>query len=515
MFAKVAKLGGVFASQSGKHPLADARELRRIISELPRDNAFKALDEIVGWLESLWASDEISPDRLFEAVRQLDEAAQSFLKRLAKEYLHTPRLPRSEEKRLWSINFGFWELLAKVYERCLPSPGGEVQRGAEHVKSAFPQISTRLLFALGELLKWEQFHYGPTRGELWQRMGRALLLAETAGLANKAVPQLGGGATTPQQEYLKVMVFQAASLDSLLPLEIELAERFILHFLPAFVFSSAVSHDMVYWVDLNLAQPPLRMAKMPTASASGLRFFKPGLAHEQIVELLHHIERGGEVPPDINLGTLYATKTVVPVLRHLAAYLAPIPPQRQHQRHRVKHRLSVLHGLINAFVVFSGEFGGRPAGLPIESWVVDNVSRGGFGAVLSNISTDWLRIGALVAMQPEGGENWLLGVVRRYHRESDKEARVGIESLSRQVVSVELHPRTVSSYAAVSTIPSLILLDGNAAGEVRVVLPPASFDIRELMDYMQDGRRVQLTPVALVEQTADYELARYRPEILA
>jgi hypothetical protein len=38
--------------------------------------------------------------------------------------------------------------------------------------------------------------------------------------------------TSPVQEYQKVMVFQAASLDSLLPVEIEMAERLIAHFLP-------------------------------------------------------------------------------------------------------------------------------------------------------------------------------------------------------------------------------------------------------------------------------------------
>jgi hypothetical protein len=172
--------------------------------------------------------------------------------------------------------------------------------------------------------------------------------------------------------------------------------------------------------------------------------------------------------------------------------------------------MSVLNGLVNAFVAFSGEFGGRPAGLQMESWVVENVSRGGFGVVLSNIPGEWLKVGALIAMQPEGGENWLLGMVRRYHRIGDNEARVGIEALARQVTSVELKVRTASSYASVAGTPALMILDGNAPGEVRVVLPLASFDLRESLEYTQDGQRQILTPVALVEQNSDFELARYR-----
>ena len=69
--------------------------------------------------------------------------------------------------------------------------------------------------------------------------------------------------------------------------------------------------------------------------------------------------------------------------------------------------------------------------------------------------------------------------------------------------------RTASSYASVAGTPALLILDGNAPGEVRVVLPLASFDLRESLEYTEDGQRQILTPVALVEQNSDFELARY------
>ena len=59
MLNKVANLGGLFAQKS-EHPLADARELRKVLSELPRDNAFKALDEIAGWSAMTDASSSCS-----------------------------------------------------------------------------------------------------------------------------------------------------------------------------------------------------------------------------------------------------------------------------------------------------------------------------------------------------------------------------------------------------------------------------------------------------------------------
>jgi hypothetical protein len=507
---KVASLGGIFA-QKIDHPLANVRELRKILGELPRDNAFRALDEISGWLESLDGVSGFSTSTLCEVLEQLDEAAQPHLKRLSREYFGASRLSKSEESRLWSIHYDFWSRLAAVYEQCLLSVG-EKNRAADMAKTVLPAMCTRLMVALGQALKWEQFHYGPSRDSVWQNLGRALLAAEDAGVAGKAVALPGrSGMTSPLLEYQKVMIFQAASLDSLLPIGIELAEYVIAHFLQGFVFTVEALPDSVYWVDLKLAQPPLRLARMPATAEPTQRFLKPGSAHEAMRAVLDTLERGGDMPSEINMGGQYPAKLLVAVFRHLTNYLAPIPPQRLHDRHRVTHRMSVLNGLVNAFVVFSEEFGGRPTGLPGEVWMAENVSRGGFGALVDKVPEEWLRVGALLAMQPEGGNNWLLGVVRRYHRISENDARVGIQALATKALAVELRGRNTSSYmAAAGANPALILLDGNEPDEYRVILSPTSFDPRETLEYVKDGRRFLLTPVALIEQTADFELARYR-----
>lgn len=511
MFDKLGNLGGMFGQKEG-HPLADPRVLKRIIDELPRDNAFKALDEVLGWIESLQEADDFPAERLFDTVRQLDDVAQPHLRRLAREYLHTVRLTRSDEKRLWALNHGFWAQIANAYERCLALVDQKNKVG-EQIKHTLPLLATRLIGAQAALLKWEQFHYGPSLLVAWKRMGRALAIAEEHGVALKPVAAHGNPPrmSSPQTEYIKAVAFQAASMDSLLPMEIELAERFIEHFLGSFILTVKVQLDSVYWVDLVLPQAPQRMARMPALAQPSQRFFKPAAAHTQFTALLASLESGHELPPEIALGGQFQPKALIPVLHHLVAYLAPVPPQRSHDRHRVKHRMSILNGLVNAFVVFSSEFGGRPTGLHMESWVVDNVSRGGFGTVLSSIPTEWLKVGALLAMQPEGGENWLLGIIRRYHRESDAEARAGIQTLATRAIAIECRPRTASSYGAAATLPALLLEDSNPAGEIRIVLPANSFDLRESLEYQQqDGRRFLLNPVALVEQTFDYEVARYR-----
>ncbi|MDE2440093.1 MAG: hypothetical protein KGP14_03640, partial [Betaproteobacteria bacterium] len=345
MFNKVTALGGIFAPKND-HPLANPREMRKILSELPKDSAFKAQDEITGWLESVLGVEDFPVDRLYEVAQALEEAAWPHLKRLSREYFQAARLSRAEERRLWSINYGFWSLLSIAYERCLAKVSNKPRPG-ELPKSLLPALSASLIAALGSVLKWEQFHYGPMRAELWRPLGLALLTAEDGGVAERPVALPGRvGMTSPILEYEKIMVFQAASLGSLLPLEIEIAERLIAHYLSGFVFTNTALVDSVYWSDLRQPRAPQRLARMPESTTPTQRFIKPGAAHQAMRLLLEDLERGGDVPPEIELGGQYQPKLLVRVLKHLTSYLAPIPPQRRHDRHRVMHRMSVLHGLV-------------------------------------------------------------------------------------------------------------------------------------------------------------------------
>lgn len=496
------------------HPLADPRELKRVIAELPLDNAFKAVDEISGWFESLQHADDFRADHHFEVVQQLDDAVQPHLRRLARDYLHTPRLSKADERRLWSANFGYWGAIAGLYAQSLERAGQHPKdRGSELLKPSLPLAAARVMAARAAQLKWVQYRYGPIGDELWLELGQAYLAAESAGYAQKPLQLYphNTGLTSVSQQYLQALVFHASSMDSLMPLEIELADRVIAHFLPGFVFLSDCRPDSVYWVDAASGLPPARLARHPREVTPTLRFFSPGSAPQALSELMHTVERG-EVPEGLNLGGQYPAKVVLPVLKHLAMYWAPSPPLREHQRHSVKTRIAVLNGFDDSFTVFAGGVARLGKERNAESWVVENVSLGGFGAAIDDLRGDWLKVGSLLSMQPEGGDNWVLGAVRRYGKDSDSRASVGIQSLSRQAQGVELRPRT-TGFVAAGAIPGIWLREGNAPGEARMVLPPASFDLRESLEFSHDGRSYLLTPIELEETGNGYEIARYREHI--
>jgi len=502
----------LFASRPD-HPLGDAKELKRVLVELPLDNAFKAVDEVYGWFESLMAADDFRVDQLFDVVRQLDEAAQPHVRRLARDYVHSPRLSRSEERRLWSMCYNYCGEVSGLYARCVERvKKAPKEKGSELLKPLLPLAATRLMAARATQLKWVEYRYGPIGEDLWRGLGQSYLAAEAAGYVQKPVqlypaqPVL----TTVEQQYMQALIFYSSSMDSLMPLEIELADRLIAHFRPGFAFSNTCLPDSVYWVDAASGTPPARLARLPEQLSPALRFFSPGSAPQALNELIGRVERG-DIPSDINLGGEYPVKVLLPVLRHLAINWASEPPQREYPRHTVKTRIAVLQGFDDSFTVFAGDVARLGKERAAESWVVENVSRGGFGASVQDRGS--LKIGTLLSMQPEGGENWVLGVVRRYNMNSDVQSSVGIQSLSRHARSIELRPRT-SGFSATGAIPGIWLYEDSKPGEARMVLPLASFDVRENLEFVQDGRRYLMTPIELEETGGDFEIGRYRESVI-
>jgi len=213
----------------------------------------------------------------------------------------------------------------------------------------------------------------------------------------------------------------------------------------------------------------------------------------------------GKVPPEVNLGGSYDPHMVLDMMRHLEMYWASQAPERKAQRHPVKTRLSVTHGYEGAVAVLGGgdslDFDNQNS----ESWIVENVSAGGFGAVVPQLKGDWLRVGALLALQPEGGTNWVLGMVRRVHKLTGQQARVGIETLSRTPLLL----RFAVSGAKGASEQGLLLKDGEAA-EARIVLRPGVFAPAQNLEAARAGRQHLYIPQAVAERGEDYEIARFR-----
>lgn len=501
------------------HPLADPKELKRVLAELPLKDHAKSLDELAGWVESVGNADGLTPAQIFDILRQLDDAAQPFVRHLNRVYLAPSARSRSEDQKLWQLCYGYWEYVALAYQHVIDSfVAAEVDkskaRGAEALRAQLPLVLCRQAAAMIACTKWRRFRHEPPLAGVWSVMGRNFRLAEARKIDAEAVTlyPLAQITTTPRREYVKAVALEASSLDSLLPVQIEVAEKLVAHFSPLFVLSRENRPDNLYWVDAELDQAPQRLAKIPV-DTPGVRLLGFGEVPATLAAMTRLVERG-ELPAELNLAGQYTPKLVLSVLRHLATYWTAKPPLRKHQRHAVTSRLAVQHGFDACFERMSGSFGPVETDeldfcAPCDAWHIGDVSLGGFGASVPGGKKDWLRVGALIALQPEGADNWMVGIVRRFQRTADNHSSVGIQTLARQARCLQLTVDGTPGRSGMYERALLIDAEGGADG-VRLVLPATTFDLRESYTVELDGRHVLLSPVELLESGSDYQLGRFR-----
>jgi hypothetical protein len=238
-----------------------------------------------------------------------------------------------------------------------------------------------------------------------------------------------------------------------------------------------------------------------------VRFFGAGRAHPELEAIAQQLRRTREVPAAISLGGAYTPDAVLGVLEHLEQQWSPKPAERRHPRHRVKSRLTIAWGFDGILEVLRPRSTSSLDGTRFESWIVENVSVGGFGALVPQVRGDWLRIGCLLAMQPEGGDNWLIGVVRRLSRPSLSQAAVGIQTLARSAAPIELRVQ-VGDTTTLDTETAILLDPNQLGGEVQILLPAGVHAPGESFTFDYKGLRTMLVPLGVAERRSDYELLR-------
>jgi hypothetical protein len=470
----------LFGAGKPDHAMADRKNARRILDELPAQD-LKAVEELAHWHESVGAAEGFKPEERAQLLAMIDEAAQPRLRKLEQEYLAAARAPRgsrAQENLLWARVHDYWRQAGQAYARAIES-------------KALPELVVGALRSLAQQLKWQQLRYGPVDAALWGRINRIFALAEAGGIA------------AGRPEFLKAALLGASSMNSRLAPEIELAERLIAALAPAFVLAKAPAAELPYWIDLGQPMAPARSTQ-PPQPAAGLRFFGPGAALGTLQAMIKSAEKSGRVPAELKLGTQYDAESVLAVMRHLATYWAPVPPERKHKRHSVASQLKVVHGFSGVLEALGGDsdsldFGGGAS----ESWRVENVSAGGFGALVPQAKSDWLKVGALVAAQPDGTGTWFVGTVRRVSKVSSQETRVGVETLSRAPALSHFAIRNAGELQGV-------LLPAAVPGEAAVALRAGVYAPGENLETTIGGRQHVYLPQGVSERGEDYEIVKFK-----
>jgi len=507
----------LFGGGKPDHPLADLKNAKALIADLPSTDSLKAVEEVTMWLESIMREEGFKVDYRFQLIDALDQAAKNHPRKLAQDYLATDRQEKFRESKLWNTSFEFWKMLGHAYVQCVEQfQAGAGGSGA--IKKDLPVILARALRTLTLQLKWGLLRYGPLDDRVWSDLGRIYLFAETQKVATLPVAiypgQHGGG--TIQQEFLKALMLSVSSTDGLAPLNQEIAERIVAHFGGDFSMAAAADAAANYYFDLAMRKPAARVMKNSEPSAT-TRYFGAGKALAGLVQMAMTVRDQNAVPSSINLGGVYEPELVLSVMKHLTLYWSDKPPARSSERRKTATRMTVVHGFKETYA--SVDPAGQEDSLDFhqadgsESWIVENVSDGGFGAIIPQVKSDWVKVGCLLGLQTETSKFWGAGVIRRISRNEFQQRRVGIQLLSKSVIPVTL---TVSGHvssfnAARGGEPGVLLSTApDKNGEIALLLREGTYSQRQALEMNVRGKSYYLMPSKLDEGGEDFDLARFK-----
>jgi len=109
----------LFGGGKPDHPMADIKNAKSLIADLPASDSMKAVEDVTMWLESIMREEGFKVDYRFQLFDLLDQAAKNHPRRLAQDYLATDRQEKFRESKLWNTSFEFWKMLGAAYIQCV------------------------------------------------------------------------------------------------------------------------------------------------------------------------------------------------------------------------------------------------------------------------------------------------------------------------------------------------------------------------------------------------------------
>ena len=502
---------------TAEHPMADAKQARELVEGLPAGDSVAALQQITEWIASLNESDGFKVNRRFDLVDLLDGAAKNHHRKLCQDYLTTPRQQKYQENRLWNGVFRYWKQVGEAYVVCIREHESGFN-AITAIRRSLPVMVARALRALTAQLKWALLRYGPVEPRIWSEIARLYRFAEQRGMAEGAIAIYAGeqGTSTLQREFLKAVMLGASSTDGLLPLRQEIAERAVTHFAGAFRLS-AQPEGCTHCFDLARAAPPVRLFR-GVKPPETLRFFAAGDGLAELRRLAAKISETGGIPADVNLGGSYDKELVAGVFKYLAQTWSDRPSARGAVRRQTAGRITVVPGLGEILGTLEPppqddlDFSFQPSA---ESWIVENVSDGGYGAIIPARKSDWLRVGTLVAVKGETADYWAIGLVRRISSDEHQQRHVGIQLLTKAAI-----PIRVARIAEITSLNfsdrepqlSAILLttDPDERGEIGVVLASGALNGCDGLEMTVREKNYILMTTCIVEGGEDFQWAKFK-----
>ncbi len=497
-------LAGIFGKKSD-HPLADVKSVQELLDNLPKNDAIKSLMELTEMIESVTEYTEFKLDHQFAVLRLLDEAAQSYARKLTREYFTPFEINKFQENRLWLVLSNYYRQVFNAYYAAFDR-FCNAEKGSNTIKPQVPLLTARAVNAIIFQLKYVCSRYGQIDNAIWANLAQLYKHAEQLQYLDTPVRLYPGltSSISVKCEIGALLVWYDSGLSALSPLCIHLAERIVTQYCTTIDMHAEISNNSRLGFDLSHPAEPTRI-NMGATTHPSMRFIGMPTMQARMETLMIALKKN-IVPDDLYLGGSYEAAVVKEAVEHLLTYLIA-PPVRRNVRRMANVSLNVVNGFDK---VVGHSDAGQPHGEQDPAhWVTEEISVGGFSCVLP-AGSDSIGIGSLLGIQPEGVSHWGVAVVRRLLRDDANQLRAGAEILANQVASVVLKQ---NSGETGDGQPALWLYakQGAPTGGAQLLLMKAdTFSSSSSLKIRLNEKNYLLIPIGLQEKGLDYDLAKFK-----
>ncbi|MCW5621741.1 MAG: hypothetical protein KIS79_11595 [Burkholderiales bacterium] len=504
------------SSKKGERPADPVSAANALIQALPRNEPLVSLCALSGHLDRLRAADEVTPQQALDVVDLLDRGGRPHYRGVMRDYLARQRkLTKFQEEQIWRGVSTYLEQIGQGYRHCLHKFETGA-RGALELTPKLALIAARAMRAQAMRMKWHYLRYSPLEPRQWSDVGALYALAEAGGIARlRTTPYRNAQQdSSVEEEFLRALLLAVASPQSLLPQQIEIADRLIALCASQLVLATHTAESLRHLVDLQSDAGPQRI-EMHTKLTRSSRAFGACQALEHLKGIEAEIQEQALQVATRRLIEEFDEESVLATVRHLIRHWGPTLPLRRHERRRHAQRISVVHDFDEIAAHVSGLTLDYPFVSEQEQWLVENESRSGMHALVTSPNGRWLEVGALLALRKADENTWSTGIVRRLARDEGDDGNgrtVGIEIIAQGGAGVTLLPLSAGNQFLPAEGVLCALLSGRdqPTDEVTLLLRKGTFSPSLACEMRAYDQRYRLVPLRLTAQGAGYEIARYK-----
>lgn len=479
---------------------------------LPPDPV-RMLEEIGARIEGVHRMTDIRVAEAIEMVQAADLQGKDLVRELRTRFLASGTdTESSDHVRIWEVISHYLSQLASAYV-ALVTLFQTYAKGWVDAGDKLPMVIARAIRATSSRMKWQRMGYRPVDSDIWQTLSQLLSYAEDKGLLSAQV-LVYEDKSTFQREFVQPLMLAMSAVDSLPPVEVDVAGSVIAYLAERFELQSYQTKSCYFLINVDQWTPAERY-RSGESVRQGSRFFGPGDAISELEKLSARLAEDVNSTNQIKLHEFADIETVIRVLAHLERHWSNTRPERREARRHSLSEIAVVLGFSEIVeCIESNDLSVKDEDEEFETWTVENESDGGYGAVLPVERGEKLRVGELIAIRPSGSRVWGVGVIRRLLAVQDVARRyVGIQMLARGIQAVQLMNAESGERTGTGLLLPSHVGDSAGKGKIDLLLSADGFSPDFNLEMQLYDKRYLLEPQIALETGDDFVVARFRIEV--